>query len=120
MTGALEEAHVNERRLTFSVTSSQLVRGKYGNEVALTEFLVRGVRVDPKAVRVGHVMQEVKLICSANDFESWRFMGPYKCWGPWDVLTFDGWVSTARQVQVTVKHEPKDLSWTLPVAGAEK
>ncbi len=111
---------MNERRLTFQVTNSQRVRGRYGSEVRLTEFSVRGVRVDPASVQVSATMQKVALATSANGFECWRFGGPYKTWVPGAVLQFDGWVTTAREVQVTVKHEPKDLSWNLPVAGVKE
>ncbi len=110
-----------ERHLTFHVVNNKRVRGTYGIMVALKEFWVRGARVNPMTVCVGGTFQTVvREISSLAGSERWRFDGPYKSWEPGGVIAFEAMVLDAREVVVTLAHEPKDLVWHIPVAGVEK
>lgn len=111
---------MSERRLTFHVTNDKPVFKGYGSIVALKELFVRGARVDPTTVRVGSTLQHVTIAERRDGFECWKFDGPYKSWEPGGTISFEGLVRSARQVHITLRHEPRDLSWVIPVAGGKE
>jgi len=98
---------MGERRFKYHMLNGE-------KEVALLVFSVSGARVDPETVQVGHTSQTVALVERDDNSESWRFDGPYRTWGPGDVLSFEG-LSLSDEVKVTIG----DFVWNLGVCNDE-
>lgn len=106
-----------ERRLTFHVTNTKpQPDGRYGKDLLLDEFLVRGAAVDPTTVQVGATFQKVVPLEGTYNTERWGFEGPYRTWTPGTTLSFEGTTVRTTTVRITVKALPKDLNWDIPVS----